>query len=63
MTIAAHQVIAAFNALPPEEQQQVAVEILRRSTDTGELGDEAFNELASEVFRSYDAEESGGAKS
>jgi hypothetical protein len=62
MTVAAHQVIAAFNALPPEEQQQVAVEILRCSADTGELGDEAFTELATEVFRGYDAEESGGAK-
>jgi hypothetical protein len=39
------------------------VEILRRSTDTGELGDDTFEELAAEVFRGYDAEESGGAKS
>jgi hypothetical protein len=62
MTAAANNVLAAFNALAPEEQQQVAVEILRRSTATSELSDEAFDELAAEVFRSYDAEESTGAE-
>jgi hypothetical protein len=61
MTIAGHNVLAAFNALDPEEQQQVAVEILRRSAATDELADEAFEELAAEVFRSYDAEESSCA--
>jgi hypothetical protein len=63
MTVAAHQVIAAFNALAPEDQQQVAVEILRRSAATGELPDDAFVELAADIFRTYDAEESGGANS
>ncbi len=57
MTIAAHKVLDAFSALAPEEQQQVAVEILRRSSANGELSDEVFSELAVEVFRSYDAEE------
>jgi hypothetical protein len=59
MTVAANNVLAAFNALAPEEQQQVAVEILRQSAASGELTDEAFVELAAEVFRSYDTEESG----
>jgi hypothetical protein len=63
MTIAAHQVLAAFNALDPKDKQQVAVEILRHSSGTGELTNEAFDELAAEVFRSYDAEESAGADS
>jgi len=63
MTVAANHVIAAFNALAPEEQLQVAVEILRRSSDTGELDDDAFVELAVDVFRGYDAEESSGADS
>ncbi len=61
MTVAAHQLLAAFNALDPEEQHQVAVEILRRSNATGELTDDAFHEIAAEVFRSYDAEESRSA--
>jgi hypothetical protein len=63
MTIEAHQVLAAFNALAPEEQQQVAVEILRRSTGTGDLNEETFDELAAEMFRRYDAEEAAGAES
>jgi hypothetical protein len=58
----ADNVLAAFNALAPEEQQQVAMEILRRSTATGELSDEAFDELAADLFRSYDAEESISAE-
>jgi hypothetical protein len=53
MTVAAHNVLAAFNALAPKEQQQVAVEILRRSATT--------DELAGEVSRRYDAEESSRA--
>jgi hypothetical protein len=62
MTVAAHKVLDAFNALAPEEQKQVAVEILRRSSSTGELSDDAFDELTAEVFRGYDAEESTGAE-
>jgi hypothetical protein len=63
MTVAAQQVLAAFNALAPEDQQKVAVEILRKSATSGELSDEAFDEIAADVFRSYDAEESGSANS
>jgi uncharacterized protein YoaH (UPF0181 family) len=62
MTVAAHKVLAAFNALDPDEQQQVAVEILRHSAATGELTDEALSEIAADVFRAYDAEESDGAQ-
>jgi hypothetical protein len=61
MTVAAQQVLAAFNALEPEDQQKVAVEILRQSAASGDLSDEAFDEIAADVFRSYDAEESGSA--
>jgi hypothetical protein len=62
MTVAAHDVLAAFDALDQQEQHHVAVEILRRSAGTDELTDEAFDELAADVFRGYDAEESSGAE-
>jgi len=57
MTATAQDILAAFDALPPAEQQQVAAEILRRSSGTGDLPEDALNELAAELFRSYDAEE------
>jgi hypothetical protein len=63
MTFAANNVLAAFDALDPKEQQQVAVEILRRSAPADDLSDGAFDELAAEVFRSYDAEEASSAES
>lgn len=63
MTVAGHNVVAAFEALDPEEQRQVAVEILRRTNSAGELPEAAFDELAAEVFRAYDAEESTSANS
>jgi hypothetical protein len=62
MSVDALSVLAAFEALDPKEQQQVAVEILRRSSTTDELNDDAFDGLAAEVFRSYEAEESSGAE-
>jgi hypothetical protein len=63
MTTAARDVLKAFEALAPAEQQEVAAEILRRATPEGDLPDAAFDELATDLFRHYDAEESarGGA--
>ena len=58
MTTEARDVLAAFEALDAIERQQVAVEILRRSTAVADLSDEAFRELATEVFQGYDTEES-----
>ena len=57
MTTAARDVLVAFEALPPAEQQQVAAEILCRSSVTGDLPDAAFDKLAAELFRRYDEEE------
>jgi hypothetical protein len=57
MTTAARDLLAAFEALPPAEQRQVATEILRRAAATAELPEAALHELAAELFRSYDAEE------
>lgn len=55
--------LQAFDALPPADKREVAVEILRRTTSGDELPDDAFDELAAEVFRGYDAEESANASS
>jgi hypothetical protein len=54
--------LADFDALPPDDQQQVAVEILRRTADAGDLPEMALDELAAELFRAYDAEEATRAK-
>jgi hypothetical protein len=63
VTSSARDLLAAFDALPPEEQRQVAAEILRRTAPAGDLPDAAFEELAAELFRGYDAEEAAGASS
>ncbi len=57
MTEAARQLLNAFEALPPVDQQEVAAEIVRRATPVGDVPEAAFDELADELFRSYDAEE------
>jgi hypothetical protein len=61
MTLSGHNLLSAFDTLPPAEQHQVAVEILRRSASMDELTTDALDELAAEVFRSYDDEESSRA--
>jgi hypothetical protein len=63
MTTAAHNLLNAFEALAPAEKQSVAVEILRRAVSVDEFKDEAFDEIAGELFQAYDAEESKGAES
>lgn len=57
MTTTSRDVIAAFDALAPEEQREVANEILRRTAPLEELPEAALDELAAELFRGYDAEE------
>jgi hypothetical protein len=57
MTAAARDVLAAFDALSPAEQHQVAAEILRRSGGGDELSEATLDELAAELFRGYDAED------
>jgi len=63
MTRTAREVIKAFETLSPDEQRQVAIEIVRQSAGLGSIPDEAFDELAADLFRSYDAEEAGRADS
>jgi len=61
VTTRAHNIIASFEALEPVEKQQVAAEILRRSAGVDELTGETFDELAAELFQSYDDEEAARA--
>jgi hypothetical protein len=62
MTMSARKVLEEFQALSAAEQQELAAEILRRSAGAGELSEAALTELADELFRAYDAEETAGAE-
>jgi hypothetical protein len=57
MTRAAQEVLKAFEALSPPEQQELAAEILRRTAPEGDLPDAGLDKLAADLFRRYDAEE------
>jgi hypothetical protein len=61
--MSARNLLAAFEALPPDDQRQVAVEILRRTAGAEDLPEAALHELADELFRSYDGEEAARADS
>jgi hypothetical protein len=61
MTTAARKLLIEFDALDPQQKQEVAVEILRRSAGIDPLPNECFEELAAELFRRYDAEEAASA--
>jgi hypothetical protein len=61
MTEAVRDLLQAFNALSSAEKHQLTVEILRRGTPDEELPIAALDELAAELFRNYDAEESARA--
>jgi hypothetical protein len=63
MTATARNLMAAFDALPPDEQRQVAAEILCRTAAAGDLPETALDELAAELFRGYEAEEAARADS
>jgi hypothetical protein len=59
----ARDLLDAFDALPAEEQRQVAAEILRRTAGADDLPDAAYHELAVELFLGYDAREADRADS
>jgi len=61
MSSATRELLAAFDSLPAPEQREVAAEILRRTAGRGDLPEAALDELAAELFRSYDAEEAASA--
>jgi hypothetical protein len=58
VTETVRDLLRAFDALPPSEQRQVAVEILRRCAPDEGIPNAALDELAAELFRAYDDEES-----
>jgi len=62
MTQDAQDILEAFDALQPVDRKLVAAEIFRRSIGKGELADEAFDELAVDLFHSYEADEQSGAQ-
>lgn len=62
MTSPAREVLAAYDALPPAAQREVAAEILHRCLGANELPDAGLHELAAELFRGYDAEEAARAE-
>jgi len=57
MTEAARELLMTFDALGPADQDEVAAEIYRRASRSDDLAEDGLHELASELFRSYDAEE------
>lgn len=57
MTDSARTILAAFDALPPADQLDVAAEIVRRVAPAGLFPDKVLAEIADVLFRSYDAEE------
>jgi hypothetical protein len=61
MTETVRDLLRAFDALSPAEQNQAAAEILRRWVPGEGLPETALDELAAELFRAYDAEESARA--
>lgn len=63
MSTDASNILNAFDSLLPSDQMIVAAEILRRSVGDKELQADTFEELAAEVFHTYDAEEDDNAKS
>jgi hypothetical protein len=58
MSTTAQEVLKAFESLSEAGQHQVAAEILRRTAKADDIPDAALDELAAELFRNYDAEES-----
>lgn len=62
MSAAVQQLLAAFDALPAADRDAVVAELLlRHPPGGGGLPDAAFEELADELFRTYDAAEAGDA--
>jgi hypothetical protein len=62
MTETVRDLLRSFDALSPAEQHEVATEILRRCASDEGVSDAALDELAAELFRSYDAEEASRAE-
>ncbi|MCL2639550.1 MAG: hypothetical protein FWD53_01765 [Phycisphaerales bacterium] len=65
MSAIARELLKTFESLDPEDRQEVAAEILRRSAGrwgAGDLQDETYVELARDIFEMYDKEEAGNGE-
>ena len=64
MSVAAQELLAAFDALPAPEQDVVVGQLLlRRPAGTDDLPPAGYEELAGELFLTYDAAEAANADS
>lgn len=62
MTATAREIVSAFDALPAAEGDAVLAELLlRRPAGDKDIPVEAFEELAEDLFLSYDAAEGADA--
>lgn len=61
MMTAARELLAAFETLPPDDQLDLLVELLRRTPVGGDLPETALDVAAEELFLGYDAEEAADA--
>jgi hypothetical protein len=63
MSETAQQLLMTFESLPPQEQHDVLVEILRHSRElpSGEVSDNELTSVADSLFQMLDAEESNGS--
>ncbi|WP_164101871.1 hypothetical protein [Candidatus Laterigemmans baculatus] len=60
MSKTAEQLLATFESLPPNEQHELLVAMLRRSGElqSAALNDDALTGVADELFQTLDASES-----
>lgn len=62
MSVAAHEILTAFDALPDQDRDAVLEALLlRRPVGEGELPEAALTEMAEELFLTYDAAEAADA--
>ncbi len=62
MSAAARALLSAFDTLPDDEREVVVTELLlRHPTGSGDPADGAFDEIADELFQSYDSAETSDA--
>jgi hypothetical protein len=64
MSDAALKLLATFDSLPPNEQHELLIAMLRRSGELPEtvVTDDQLVGIADELFQTLDAEESDGDK-
>jgi hypothetical protein len=61
MTIAVQNLLNSFNTLSEAEKHEAAVEILKRSGESGDLSGSVLCEIADELFQAMDKSETENA--